>query len=231
MAAIATQIRFFGADRAGQSVNVFLHGTTTPAALFAADGVTPITNPMTVPAQGMLSFAAAPGSYDCVSTADGATNTITITAPQVTGSIIAGPVQLTNQFDIKAVGTVQTDVTGMSLAVPASTRPVILRFKGEIQMNTGTAAAGSALTVQVFITDNSNSVVAESAVTAEQVSTGTATVETGTALCEAILPAPVAGGTYKIRAKTTAAVPTNWTSALILPGNSTGTDNFYAVAG
>lgn len=151
---------------------------------------------------------------------------------QASGQMIAGPVQLTSQFDVKAVGVTVADVTGMSLAVPASSRPVLLRAVLEVQSNSGTAAAGAAMRVQALLTDNANTIVSASAIAFVQV-TASAVIFAGQITLEKYLPAPVAAGTYKIRALLLAAAPANWTSALLLPNNSTGAapaDNFYALA-
>lgn len=151
---------------------------------------------------------------------------------QASGQIIAGPAQLTTSFDVKAVGTSITDVPLMSIAVPASARPVLLRAKFEVQANSGTAAANSALTIRAVIADAANNNLAEGPVTFVQVAAA-AVIFTGTITLELYLPTPVAAATYKIRASTTVAVPANWTSAFLLPGNGIAAgvaDNFYAQA-
>lgn len=149
---------------------------------------------------------------------------------QASGQMIAGPAQLTAQFDVKAVGMVVTDIPGMSIAVPASSRPVLLRAKFEIQANSGTSAAGAALRLQLQMTDNANAIVAEGMQVFVQV-VAAAVVYAGQIYLEAYLPAPVVATTYKIRAVLLAAAPANWTSAYILPANGAAAvpDNFYAV--
>lgn len=151
---------------------------------------------------------------------------------EASGQIIAGPVQFTGtQFDVKAVGITATDVPGMSINVPASSRAVFLRARFSIQANTGTAANASLVTMQLLLTDAANTILDLAAETILQVGT-TANVRQGQLIIECYLPAPVIAATYKLRAKTQAAVPANWTSALLLPGYGTAgvPDNFYAVA-
>lgn len=151
---------------------------------------------------------------------------------QASGMVLAGPAQLTASFDVKAVGVTATDVTGMSIAVPASARPVLLRAKFEIQSNSGTAAAGAAMRIQVQLTDNANTVVDAGTVVYVQV-TAAAVVFASQIVLERWLPAPVAAATYKVRAMLLAAAPANWTSAFLLPSNGSGAtaaDNLYALA-
>lgn len=153
----------------------------------------------------------------------------------VSANLIAGPVSMTGaqSFDVKAVGAVATDVPGMSINVPASAKGVLLRHKWEVQCNSGTAANASSVRVTATITDNANAVIASGAFTAIQVGAA-ALVLSGQITLEVYLPGPVAAATYKLRAQTAAAVPANWTSALLMPANGNGgansKDNLYALA-
>lgn len=49
---------------AGASVQVNLHGTTTPATIYSDNGVTQTANPLTTDVNGSFSFYAADGHYD-----------------------------------------------------------------------------------------------------------------------------------------------------------------------
>jgi hypothetical protein len=146
------------------------------------------------------------------------------------GQMVAGPAQLANSFDVKAVGTTVTDVTGMTIAVPASaSRPVLLKALFQTILNGGTSTAGSLLTVQLYITDNSNNPLAEGAITITSLASSKSIA--GQIPMELYLPSPVSAATYKVRAACAAAVPTNWSGASLIPGHgvSGSVSNFYAL--
>lgn len=148
------------------------------------------------------------------------------------GQMVAGPAQLSAFFDVLAVGNAAfADVTGMSIAVPASpTRGVMLRFKGETSINMNTVASGSINSILAVITDNSNNQLTMDA--APAVSTGASLGQSGKLNLEAFLPAPVAAATYKVRAKMASAVGAA-SLARIIPSYGLvagAVDNFYAEA-
>lgn len=72
-------IDFGGSGVAGQSVNVLVHGTQTSATLFDRDGVTPLTNPLTLTGNGHAVFQVAAGTYDLVGASR--TRTVVVTDP------------------------------------------------------------------------------------------------------------------------------------------------------
>lgn len=150
---------------------------------------------------------------------------------QASGLTVAGPVKLSSAFDVKAVGTTKTDVTGMSLAVPASSRPVKLRFRATVCLNGGTATSGALLIVKVVITDSANNILA--AVSPSALSSGASALQVRDTIVEYNLPAPVAAAAYKVRAFTGQAVPSGWTIATIDPtvvGNyPAATNDFEAI--
>lgn len=135
---------------------------------------------------------------------------------EASGSYAAGPVKLTNSIDFKAVANAITDMPGMSINVPDSpTRSIRLRFVSQILGNGGTSPVGSLVIAQLFLTDNANAVKAGSFVSV--VSFGVSVLQAANLVVELDLPAPVAAGTYKLRYKTSAAIPANWSAMLIDP--------------
>ena len=129
--------------------------------------------------------------------------------------LIAGPVFLSSTFDVKAVANTLTDVTGMSIAVPASNRPVLVRFKCNVSANGGSATSGTILSCYVVLADSGNTNKALSI--ASFTSTGSSVVQGRDVVCEFIIDAPVSAATYKVRAQTSVAIPSNWSSMSILP--------------
>lgn len=102
---VKAQLRFFGIDRAGESVHIYTHGTTTHAPIFSfADGTTVLSNPVQVTRQGYINFAADPGTYDCVSAVDGAKMVATLAAPTST-AIQADGVSFTDTGLVVVKGT------------------------------------------------------------------------------------------------------------------------------
>lgn len=149
---------------------------------------------------------------------------------QAGGQIIAGPAQFSSTMDLKAIGATVTDVPGMSLAVPASARPVLLKAYFNIVVATGTAAAGATVRPALAITDVNNNILGIGIITIPQITAASAPGQYELNP-EAYLPAPVAGGTYKLRAYIVSAAPAGWTSVNLSSGyTGTGINNFYAVA-
>lgn len=145
------------------------------------------------------------------------------------GQIIAGPVQITSQCDVRAFGTTMTDVNSMTLSVPASSRPVMLRafFQGVINM--GASSSGTTNAIWVVIADTANNNLTLSSLSV--VSTGAQIGQSSTIGIEYYLPAPVSAATYKIRARM--AGTASPVSALLNPsyGLVAGAANyFYAQA-
>lgn len=149
---------------------------------------------------------------------------------QATGTV-AGPVQLGAAFSVLAVGTTWTDVPLMSINVPASSRPVMIRFKCEAVITTGTAAANSSARIWLALTTAAG-VLVELGEFGTYVS-GTSYQIAGHIAIEHYLAAPVTAATYKLQARMQAATA-GLTTASLTPSNGLvggAQDNLVAVAG
>lgn len=129
----------------------------------------------------------------------------------------AGPVLFSSTFDIKAVGTTETDIPGMSIAVPASpNKGILLEFTSTVLLATGSATANSAVIAQILLTDAANNRKAGAFPTAVAVNVSSH-LDCRDIVLRFYLPAPVAAGTYKLRAKCGSAVPSGWNSVSLDP--------------
>lgn len=116
----------------------------------------------------------------------------------------------TATFDIKAVGTTETDVTNLACPVPATSRPFKLHTYLTLANASGTAAANSLVQVMVVITDNSNNRLGYGSDTHVAITT---TSSTRRSIIDVWTEeqAPISSTTtYKVRVFTSAAVPANW---------------------
>lgn len=119
----------------------------------------------------------------------------------------------TAAYDVQANSTTPADVTGLSITVPATSRPFVLHAYLMTAMNSGTAAANSVLQIIAQITDNSNNILAygaDSHIAITNVSSTRRGIIDMWSKPQAAIASPT---TYKVRARLAAAAPTNWTSA------------------
>jgi len=207
------------------ATTAFVTGAITDAApkygllsAMPANGATP---------NGSLYFATDQAGGTLYEQIAGVQTPITVGLANAVTGFAVGPAILSSTFDIKAIGTTPTDVTGLSLSVPASAvRGIMLRFKAEAIMNGGTATANALLRMLLTITDNSNNVLSENGMAITSVALSRNIL--GSITVEKWLPAPVSAATYKIRAFTAEAVPANWTSAALQPGyGAVGAENYF----
>ncbi len=148
------------------------------------------------------------------------------------GQLVVAPAFLTSAVDCQAVGTTLTDMPGMSLGIPASTKSVIVRARICVVATTGTSAAASVITPQIFLTDSANVNYATDSHTFQPVTAASVIIRASLFL-ECVLVAPVSAMTMKLRYKLLGATPANWTAVSYSPqfliGGSTPGDALYAV--
>lgn len=146
--------------------------------------------------------------------------------------LAAGPVLMPSLFDVKAVGTTETDIPLMSIAIPASAaRGILIRFRSIAVIATGTASSGSGVTIQLYLADSANNHVSGDFPGGQSVA-GAAFANLRTVVIEKYLAPPVAAMTYKLRARLSAAAPSGWGGATIDPtaiSNITDSSALYAV--
>lgn len=124
----------------------------------------------------------------------------------------------TASFDVQAQGITPADVTSISITVQPTSRPFKLHAYLMCASNSGTAAANATLQMIFHITDNSNNILGYGADTHVAItnvsSVRRSTVDVWTEEQAAIAVAT----TYKLRARTGAAVPANWSIAQLQGG-------------
>lgn len=136
----------------------------------------------------------------------------------------------TVQFDIQAIGTTYTDIEGWQITVPATTQPYKLYLEGLIGSTTGTAAAGANLAAYLKVIDvaNSNLYMYSIAPFSQIVAGASITQQFNVVATRRISPHSTPR-TYKVQARTSAAIPTGW-SALLLVNNDAPTQGIYPPA-
>jgi hypothetical protein len=133
-------------------------------------------------------------------------------------------------FDIQAVGATYTDIEGWQITVPATTQPYRIEMSGLVMMTTGTAAAGTGVAAYFKIVDTTNtSTWAYSSYTAMQIVGGASTIQQGSVFAARRIQPHSTPRTYKVQARTGAAVPTGW-SAVSLTVSDAPTQGIYPPA-
>lgn len=139
------------------------------------------------------------------------------------GQVVAGPVAFATQFDIQAVGTTFTDVTGASITVPTLAVPFdIMCTLPLIQATTGTAAAAALMRLQWRIIDGSSVAVngAAGSNTFQQVTASSTNPQQSCTLV-AKCTSSQSNQTFKLQVKLVSAAPANWTACLLNPASTT----------
>lgn len=141
---------------------------------------------------------------------------VTVGVNWASGTQLAYSQDTALSFDAKASGTAWNDIsTLLKVTVPASSVPVKVEGKVFGYSLTGTAVAGGTVGLQLQLTDSANTQLDLDALTSVQV-TATNVSWFKSFSVSAVLPAPVAGGTYKLRGRVQAAAPANWGNVFLL---------------
>lgn len=125
-------------------------------------------------------------------------------------------------FDVQAVGTTATDVDGLSVSVPATSRPYLIRATFMVNYVTGTAAQNAVAGVILILVDDTVFASPVSVASVQnnqgQIAAATRTYNNSVILERRFEPTATAKH-YKIQARLSATIPANWTSVQLFAEN------------